>query len=141
MYDIHIEEFYRDCAIVLLHLYQSFPRKGTVFVEDIAGPDTPDEFGLHSPRFDACFGAMLWLESEGYLSYEATIKQEAIDQCCLSSLGLRLLNHISAESPTLKLAKKLNHLPNIELIRHSLKNETSTTLAQVMIQLLGEHRR
>lgn len=140
MYDIHIEEFYRDCALVLLHLYQSFPRKGTVFVEDIAGPDDPDEFGLHSPRFEACFGAMLWLESEGYLSYEATIKQEAIDQCCLSSLGLRLLNHISPVNPALTLPETLEHLPNIALIRHSLKKETSTRLAQVMIQLLGEHR-
>ena len=61
MPDIHIEEFYRDAAIALLQLYSVFPRRINLFVEDIAGPDDPDEFGLHSPRHQACFGALLWI--------------------------------------------------------------------------------
>ena len=135
MYDIHIEEFYRDCAIVLLQLYQSFPVKSSVFVEDVAGPDNPDEFGLHSPRFQACFGAMLWLESEGYMSFESTLRQEAIEQATLSALGLRLLNHLSDE-----LAEEDNKLPNVEILRIALKNGTSTHLARLMIHLFSEYK-
>ncbi len=45
MADIHVEEFYKDVAIALVQLYMSFPRRVNLFVEDIAGPDEPDEFG------------------------------------------------------------------------------------------------
>lgn len=140
MYDIHIEDFYRDCTQVLLQLYQSFPRKSAVFVEDIAGPDTPDEYGIHSDRFQACFGAMIWLESEGYLVYESLIRQEAIDQACLTSLGLRLLNQISKESDVILPDNAPKHVPNVEVLRFTMKQSTSTQLASLMIQLLAEHR-
>lgn len=140
MYDIHIEEFYRDCARVLLQLYQSFPRKSAVFVEDITGPDMPDEYGIHSDRFQACFGAMIWLESEGYLVYEALIRQEAIDQACLTSLGLRLLNQISKESDVILPEGAPKQVPNVEVLRYTMKKSTSTQLASLMIQLIAEHR-
>ena len=140
MYDIHIEEFYRDCARVLLQLYQSFPRKSAVFVEDIAGPDAPDEYGIHSDRFQACFGTMVWLESEGYLVYESLIRQEAIDQACLTSLGLRLLNQISQESSLILPEGAPTQVPNVEVLRYIMKKSTSTQLASVMIQLLAEHK-
>ena len=140
MYDIHIEDFYRDCARVLLQLYQSFPRKSAVFVEDIAGPDTPDEYGIHSDRFQACFGAMIWLESEGYLVYESLIRQEAIDQACLTSLGLRLLNQISKESDIILPKGAPKNVPNVEVLRYTMKKSTSTQLASLMIQLIAEHR-
>ena len=140
MYDIHIEDFYRDCARALLQLYQSFPRKSAVFVEDIAGPDTPDEYGIHSDRFQACFGAMIWLESEGYLVYESLIRQEAIDQACLTSLGLRLLNQISKESDIILPKGAPKNVPNVEVLRYTMKKSTSTQLASLMIQLIAEHR-
>lgn len=140
MYDIHIEDFYRDCTRVLLQLYQSFPRKSSVFVEDIAGPDTPDEYGIHSDRFQACFGAMIWLESEGYLVFESLIRQEAIDQACLTSLGLRLLNQISKESDVILPDGAPKQVPNVEILRFTMKKSTSTQLASLMIQLFAEHR-
>ena len=140
MYDIHIEEFYRDCARVLLQLYQNFPRKSAVFVEDITGPDMPDEYGIHRDRFQACFGAMIWLESEGYLVYEALIRQEAIDQACLTSLGLRLLNQISKETDVILPDGAPKHVPNVEVLRYTMKKSTSTQLASLMIQLISEHR-
>ncbi len=140
MYDIHIEDFYRDCTRVLLQLYQSFPRKSAVFVEDITGPDTPDEYGIHSDRFQACFGAMIWLESEGYLVYESLIRQEAIDQACLTSLGLRLLNQISKERDVILPDNAPKHVPNVEILRFTMKQGTSTQVARLMIQLLAEHR-
>lgn len=140
MYDIHIEEFYGDCARIFLQLYLSFPRKSPVYAEDIAGPDTPDEFGIHSPRHQACFGAMLWLESEGYLHFEDTIRQEAIDQASLTALGLRLLNQVSDLDQTLNEKSFPQQRPNVEAIRHCMQNATSTQLAKLMVHLLNEHR-
>jgi hypothetical protein len=91
MADLHIDDFYRDCARVLHQLYQAFPRKVTVFVEDIIGHDEPDEFGMHSRRHHACFAAMLWLADEGHLRYESVIRQEAIDQAVLTGSMFALL--------------------------------------------------
>lgn len=147
MYDIHIEEFYRDCAKILMQLYLNFPKKSAVFVEDIAGPDTPDEYGIHSDRFQSCFGAMLWLENEGYLAYEALIRQEALDQSCLSALGLRMLNtsannqnlHELLELISPRLSRHTTQ-PNIEIIRHIFKHGTSTQLSSAMIFLLEHFR-
>lgn len=84
MADIHVEEFYKDAAVALVQLYSAFPRRVNLFVEDIAGPDEPDEFGLHSKRHMACFGALLWLAEEGFLRYVDTIRQEALDQAVLT---------------------------------------------------------
>lgn len=84
MADIHVEEFYKDAAIALAQLYSAFPRRVNLFVEDIAGPDETDEFGLHSKRHMACFGALLWLAEEGFLRYVDTIRQEALDQAVLT---------------------------------------------------------
>jgi hypothetical protein len=84
MADIHVEEFYKDAAVALVQLYSAFPRRVDLFVEDIAGPDEPDEFGLHSKRHMACFGALIWLAEEGFLRYVDTIRQEALDQAILT---------------------------------------------------------
>ena len=61
MADLHIDDFYRDSAMILLRLYTTFPRKTVLYVDDICGPDAPDEFGLHSERHQSCFSAMTWL--------------------------------------------------------------------------------
>jgi hypothetical protein len=37
MADIHIDDFYRDVAKILIRLYAMFPRKTTPYVEDISG--------------------------------------------------------------------------------------------------------
>ncbi len=60
-----------------------------MFVEDIAGPVTTDEFGVPGDRFVACFGTLLWLAEEGYLRYDETIRMEAIDQAVLTGALLR----------------------------------------------------
>ena len=88
MADLHVEEFYKDAAIALVQLYGAFPRRINLFVEDIAGPDEPDEFGLHSKRHMACFGALLWLAEEGLVRYVDTIRQEALDQAVLTRSAL-----------------------------------------------------
>ncbi len=145
MFDIHIEEFFIDSFAVLSQLYQSFPTARPVFVEDIAGPDDPDEYGVHSKRFQACFGAMLWLEKEGYLRFETTIRQEAIDQACLTTKGLMLLARTAQNTQLQQLCdsihrcpKGLAGLPNIETLKQLHRHGTSTQLALAMRILIGE---
>ncbi|MBN7798854.1 hypothetical protein [Parahaliea mediterranea] len=92
MADLHIEDFYRDVATIFLRLYAVFPRKTTLYVEDVSGPDQPDEFGLHNPRFQAAFSAIVWLADHGYLYFNDTIREEAVDQVVLSQRAFLLLS-------------------------------------------------
>lgn len=55
MADINIKNFYRHIAKILSILYESFPSKTPVFVDDVAGIDSPDEYGLHRPNYTAGF--------------------------------------------------------------------------------------
>ena len=77
MIDVHIDDFYHDIAVILLSLFQQFPRKVNLYVEDVSGPDEMDEFGLHTPRHLACVGAMMWLQDEGYIRYEDLAREES----------------------------------------------------------------
>lgn len=95
MSDIHIDDFCRDAALILLQLYGVFPRRASLYVADIAGEDEPDEVGLHSDRHMACLGTMLWLAEEGYLRYEAMIYQDGIDQAVLTGRSFTLLSSLS----------------------------------------------
>ena len=89
--DLQIDDFYKDAAGGLLLLYQAFPRKMALYVEDLIGREEPDEFGLPSKRHQACLGALLWLAEEGYLRFESTIAYDALDQAVLTEKGfLRL---------------------------------------------------
>ena len=145
MADIHVEEFYKDAAIALVQLYGAFPRRINLFVEDIAGPDEPDEFGLHSKRHMACFGALLWLSEEGLLRYIDTIRQEALDQAVLTRDAFIRL---SAPAPQ-ALAREFgapeegpaSALPpsvkedlstHIHLIRTALRSGNSGRISQIM---------
>ena len=92
MADLHIDDFYRDVSKIFLRLYAAFPRKVILYVEDISGPDEPDEFGLHNPRFQACFSAMVWLAEHGYLIFASSIREEALDQVVLSQKAFLLLS-------------------------------------------------
>lgn len=146
MFDIHIEEFFADCTKILHQLYQSFPKKSMVFVEDISGPDQPDEYGVHDDRFLSCFGAMLWLADEGLIQFESTIRQEGIDQATLTSKGLHLMSSISYDDFLDELASgirtntsQLKGKPNIETLRHVLQHGTSTQLGLAMQHLLKKY--
>ena len=95
MADIHIDDFCRDAALSLLHLYSAFPRRASLYVEDIAGPDSADDVGLHSDRHMACLGTMLWLAEEDYIRYDAMIYQDGIDQAVLTGRSFTLLSALS----------------------------------------------
>lgn len=148
MADIHIEEFYRDSAIALVQLYSVFPRRINLFVEDIAGPDEPDEFGLHSPRHMACFGALLWLEEEGLLRYVDTIRQDALDQAVLTRRAFIRLSTPAPTDLTSQLALPEPGVPGpddplppsvrqdrstwIHVLRQSIRSGHSATLSRAM---------
>ena len=84
MADLNIENFYKHIARTLNILYGNFPTKQPIYVDEVAGIDDPDEYGLHSPHYTAGFFALIWLADEGYLRYSDAIRQDGIDQACLT---------------------------------------------------------
>ena len=97
MADINIENFYRHIAKSLHILYTHFPTRAALYVDEVAGVDEPDEYGLHSPTYTAGFYAMLWLADEGFISYADTIRQDGIDQAYLTHRGFLILTQITDE--------------------------------------------
>lgn len=138
MADLNLLDFYKDAALATLQLHMTFPRKVELYVEDLIGPDHVDEFGLHSKRHDACFGTLLWMAEEGYLRYQTTIRQEAIDQAVLTGKSLVLLNSIIdapiTETPDVTLSEfeTRERQTLVEQIRRAVKAESSEQLAMVM---------
>ncbi len=143
MSDIHIEDFYKDAGRILLQLYRAFPRKTLLLIEDISGPDHPDEYGLHSLRHQSCFSTAIWLSEAGYLHYADTLRQEGLDQVVLSHKAFTLL---SSQAPWLENNNtELKNLPpsvqaarqsNVHQLREAIKEGASADIRQVMHQLL-----
>ena len=99
--DLQIDDFYHDASRALLSLYRAFPRKSTLYIDELIGYQEPDEYGLPTVRHQSCLGTLLWLGEEGYLRHAGTIRFEAVDQAVLSEKGfLRLTARIA--SPTLE---------------------------------------
>ena len=152
MSDIHIDDFYKDVAIIFLQLYNFFPRKTILYVDDVCGTDQPDEFGLHSERFVAGFSAMVWLGEQGYLSFEATIKQEALDQVVLTEQGFLLLSSRSVldfgelQQDQASDTQPDNITPsvleqsqsNISQLRKALKSGSSIMIQQCVLSMFNK---
>lgn len=148
MADIHIDEFYFDIGLSLSKLYSSFPNRCTLYVEDISGPDSPDEFGLHSQRFLSCFSALLWLRDQGYILFESTIRQEAIDQAVLSEKSFLILSSQANISPVdgidlegLPPSVAERTITNINMLRRALLNSSSQDIARVVFHIMEQSRR
>lgn len=144
MADLHIEDFYRDVAKIFLRLYAAFPRKTILYVEDICGPDEPDEFGLHHPRFQSAFSAMVWLGEHGYLNFQGTIREEALDQVVLSQKGFLLLSsrstleqENSAQSAGLPPSVVEESLSNISQLRAAVRDGSSIQVKHCVSYLLS----
>lgn len=90
--DLQIDEFYKDAAAGMLMLYQAFPRKMALYVEDLIGREEPDEFGLPSTRHQSCLSALLWLAEEGYIRFDSTIAYDALEQAVLTEKGFMRLS-------------------------------------------------
>ncbi len=144
MADLHIEDFYRDVAKIFLTLYATFPRKIILYVEDICGPDQPDEFGLHHPRFEAGFSAMVWLAEHGYINFQETIRQEALDQAVLSQKAFLLLSsrsQLAAAEPAdpgeLPPSVLEHSMTNISQLRAARADGSSIMLRRCVSYLLS----
>ncbi len=113
MIDVHIDDFYHDIAVVLLSLFQQFPRKINLFVEDVSGADEVDEFGLHSPRHLSCVGAMMWLQDEGYIRYEDMAREESIEAATLTQVAftrlIRPQKSMTPDDSEVELSESVKH--------------------------------
>ncbi len=146
MTDINIDDFFKDAARTLAALYGVFPRRHAIFVDDIYQTEEPDEFGLHSTRYQACFGTLLWLGEEGYLRFEDTIRDEAIDQAVLTARTFTLLSSpvqsvIRHEDANLPDLVRLEHATHIYQIKTALKDRSSMELRRAMIALMSRMER
>ena len=125
--DLQIDEFYKDAASGMLALYQAFPRKVALYVEDLIGREEPDEVGLPSKRHQACLGGLLWLAEEGYVRFESTIAYDALDQAVLTEKGF------------MRLSRGIPHaLPDGESQTASVRRVRGT-LAWQLREALGQH--
>ncbi|MCK7597230.1 hypothetical protein M0G74_08100 [Microbulbifer sp. CAU 1566] len=125
--DLHIHDFYRDAGRILLALFQQFPAPATIYVEDIAGPDTPDEFGLHSPRHLACLGAMTWLKECGYINFSQLVRQEAVEEATLSHRSFMLL-----------VSRGADGVSNAEKLDRVVRGGSSPQLEELMVHLMAQ---
>lgn len=142
MNDIHISDFYKDAALILIMLYKHFPRKQLLFVEDISGPDTPDEFGLPTTRHLACLHTMIWLSDEGLLRFNDIVRQEAIEQAVLTQRAFLLLSSVSlpktaAEPPTTHSVLISQHT-KIQALETAIKLQDSLQLRQLIRSLMAD---
>lgn len=158
MADINIDNFYRHIAKILSILYAAFPTRSPIYVDDVAGIDDPDEYGLHSPHYTAGFFALIWLADEGFLRYSDTIRQDGIDQAALTNKAfMRLTQPVeriyvepvflpdeSDESNVVNMAPVENLSPSIiedqklviNQLRFALKSEDSIAIAKVVQHIL-----
>ena len=95
MADINIESFYKHIAKILSILYASFPSQTPVYVDEVAGIDTPDEYGLHSPHYTSGFFSLLWLADENYIRCSDTIRQDGVDQAVLTHAAFMKLTQVA----------------------------------------------
>ena len=107
--------------------------------------DDPDEFGLHSGRFQNCFSAMVWLAEQKYIEFYETIREEALDQTVLTQRGFILLSSrselklgIPEEETGLPPSVMEHSMTNVMQIRQGLRSGSSITMRQVMHYLLSQ---
>jgi len=126
--DLHIDDFYTDTAKGLVVLYQAFPNKITLYLDDLIGYIAPEEFGLPSDRQQRCLSAFLWLSEEGYLRYKSTVRFEALDQIQL------------CEKAFLRLSSAIAPLPaTIEQAPASVRRVQASLANQLRVALKAEH--
>ncbi|WP_296219007.1 hypothetical protein [Pseudomonas sp. UBA2684] len=133
--DLQIDDFYKDTAGALLLLYQAFPRKMALYVEDLIGREEPDEFGLPSKRHQSCLGALLWLAEEGYVRFDSTIAYDALDQAVLTEKGFlrlsRSVPHALKEGEALPPSVRRVHATLAFQLREALAHQHGERLARL----------
>ena len=133
MIDINIDDFYHDVATTLLSLYQQFPRKISLYIEDICGPDEMDEFGLHSNRYLSCIGAITWLLDEDYIRFDNLAHQESVEGCTLSQKSfIRLVKPITKDDLSKLSAIKKQQSTLAYQLHSALKAQSSIQIRSLI---------
>jgi len=142
--DLHIDDFNKDVALALVYLYNWFPRKMELYIEDIHGPDIIDDYGLHSDRHLACMSSIIWLAEENLIRYESLVKQESFDQIVLTKKSFILLSNLIQKDLTTD--EQQNELPEsvlrsrhtrIAAIKSALKMKSSEKLKEVVFGFIS----
>ncbi|SRR5690554_6921686 len=141
--DLHIDDFYSDTARCLVSLYQNFPRKTTLYVDDFVGVLPRDEVGLPHPRHLQCLSSLLWLAEEGYIRYQDSIRQDALDQVELSRnafLRLSTTAHPFTNAIDPQLPRSILRVQGslVQQMRRHLHSGDSEELIAVVRFFLGE---
>lgn len=136
--DLHIDDFCKDSAKALILLYRRFPNKTILYVEDICGPDQPDEFGLHSPRFESCFSALMWLKDTDYIAYSHAMRQEAIEEATLTHRSFSFLSSIDDEVSPTDNSEQL--IRRIDFLKNQLHNANSEELKDTVLRYFALSR-
>ncbi|NQD95201.1 hypothetical protein HP532_21340 [Pseudomonas sp. CrR25] len=139
--DLQIDDFYKDAASGLLLLYQAFPRKVALYVEDLIGREEADEFGLPSKRHQSCLGALLWLAEEGYIRFDSTIAYDALDQAVLTEKGFLRLSrgvpHALREGDASPPSVRRVHATLAFQLREALAQKHGERIARLTRQLFA----
>ena len=143
MTNINIDDFFKDAAKALIQLYTTFPRRQAVFVDAIHHTEELDEFGLHSKRYLACFGTLIWLGEEGYVRYASTIRQDAIDQAvltarCFTRLCAPAANLDAMDVTELPESVRIEQSTNIHQLESAIEDRSSTRVRSTMLSLMME---
>ena len=147
MADLHIDDFYKDVAKIFIRLYNSFPNKVVLYVDEITGEVEQDEFGLYSERYLSALSTMIWLGENHYLKYDNCIKQEALDQAVLTEKGFLLLSSRTDHTPyqadseqtveSMPESVMCNSQRNINILREAVKSQSSIIIEQQVARLLS----
>jgi hypothetical protein len=136
MIDVNIDDFYHDVAVALLSLYQQFPLKISLYIEDICGPDEADEFGLHSRRHLACAAALEWMFDEGFIRYSDIVKLESAEDCTLTQHAFRKLAFPSVGANRTKVSSiEKQHSSLVYKLHQAIKDQSSIEVRD----LIEEH--
>ncbi len=139
--DLHIDDFRRDSAIILLRLFNHFPRQHSIYISEISPEGYEDEYGLMNIRYEACLATMFWLAEEKLLTYKSEIPNEGIEQATLTLKGFQLLlGYSTLEDVSQDLSTKEEIVSEkkrrIEYIREALKSKSSAQMTLVMDELI-----
>ncbi|MEM9101561.1 MAG: hypothetical protein AAGB12_04505 [Pseudomonadota bacterium] len=134
MIDLHIDDFHRDISLALVKLFNAFPAKHTIYLDEICGEDNKDEFGISSDRHQRCMGALMWLKDEGLIRIDDILPHEGIDQAILTMPTYLLLVRITHQADG--QSSKQPKLGFIQEIRTALSSGSSEQVNRVMEKFL-----
>lgn len=136
MLDVHVDDFWKDCATILISGMRIFPRTQTLYINDISGPDTVDEFGLHSDRHLAALGALQWLETEGFVRFGNLHRQDSVDDFVLTSKAFKRLLNMADPDSIKGDPEQINNSQVFQVLEFALLQQDTLWLGRLIQQYI-----